>query len=243
MKVVGIIPARMASTRFPGKPLVAIGRKSMIQRVYEQAKKVSLFSHVIVATDHEAIFTEVQRFGGSVVLTSPNHLNGTERCAEVLLNFEDSYDVVVNIQGDEPFFEAASIENLLTCFTDESVEIATLAKQISSLEDISNPTVVKVVFDENNEALYFSRAAIPYSRESSKVPYFKHIGIYAFKSTIVLDLVKLKPTRLEEIEKLEQLRWMENGYKIKIGFTEHDSNSVDTPEDLIALKKQFNILD
>ena len=243
MKVVGIIPARMASARFPGKPLVDIGGKSMIQRVYERALLVNAFSKVIVATDHEAIYAAVQAFGGEVVMTSAHHLNGTERCAEVIDGLKESYDIVVNIQGDEPFFEVDSIENLLSCFKDDAAEIASLAKRISNAADIINPTVVKVVFDEENSALYFSRAPIPFHRETKNAYYFKHIGIYAFKADVLKKIVQLKTTRLEELEKLEQLRWLENGYKISLGFTAHDSNSVDTPEDLVALKEQFNIRD
>lgn len=243
MKVLGIIPARMASTRFPGKPLVDIGGKSMVQRVYERAILVEAFSKLIVATDHEEIYAEVQSFGGEVVMTSAHHLNGTERCAEVVESLKESYDVVVNVQGDEPFFQVESIGELLACFKEDAVEIASLAKGITNLEDVANPSVVKVVFDEDKKALYFSRVAIPFHQEPKNEAYFKHIGIYAFKTETLKKIVKLKATKLEQIEKLEQLRWLENGYKITLGFTEHDSNSVDTPEDLIALKIQFNIKD
>jgi 3-deoxy-manno-octulosonate cytidylyltransferase (CMP-KDO synthetase) len=243
MKVLGIIPARMASVRFPRKPLINIGGKSMIQRVYEQAIQCKDLDYVVVATDHQDIVSEVENFGGSVIMTGSYHLNGTERCAEVLQGLDDKYDIVINIQGDEPFFEIESIKTLLACFNDEEVSIASLAKKITQEVDLINPSVVKLVFDKNNKALYFSRAAIPYHRDTKEGHYFKHIGIYAFKSKVLLDLVKLAPSALEQIEKLEQLRWLEHGYEISLGFTEHDSNSVDTPEDLIAIKKQFNITD
>lgn len=241
-KVLGIIPARMASSRFYGKPLVKIGNKTMIQRVYEQAKKSSSLSDVIVATDHEDIKNEVDCFGGKVVITSSNCKNGTERCAEALSSLKKNYDIVINIQGDEPFFEPKSLEILINCFEKE-VQIATLVKKINNKKEINEPSVVKVVFNQNHEALYFSRAAIPFNRENSNIDFFKHIGIYAFRGDVLKEIVQLQPTKLELAEQLEQLRWLENGWKIKVGFTNHDSNSVDTPEDLKKLKHQFNIKD
>lgn len=241
-KVLGIIPARMASSRFYGKPLVKIGNKTMIQRVYEQAKKSTRLSDVIVATDHEDIKNEVERFGGKVVITSSNCKNGTERCAEALSTLKNNYDIVINIQGDEPFFEPKSLEILINCFEKE-VQIATLVKKIENEEEINEQTVVKVVFNQNNEALYFSRAAIPFNRENTEIDFFKHIGIYAIRCDVLKEIVQLQPTKLELAEQLEQLRWLENGWKIKVGFTNHDSNSVDTPEDLKKLKHQFNIKD
>lgn len=241
-KVLGIIPARMASSRFYGKPLVKIGNKTMIQRVYEQAKKSTILSDVIVATDHEDIKNEVNHFGGKVVMTSSNCKNGTERCAEVLSSLKNNYDIVINIQGDEPFFEPRSLDILINCFEKE-VQIATLVKKIENKEEINEPTVVKVVFNQNHEVLYFSRVGIPFNRENTKIDFFKHIGIYAFRSDVLKEIVQLLPTKLELAEQLEQLRWLENGWKIKVGFTNHDSNSVDTPEDLKKLKQQFNIID
>lgn len=243
MKIIGIIPARMASSRFPNKPLVDIGGKTMIQRVYEQAKKSKILNKLVVATDHEAIKKEVESFGGEVLMTNINHQNGTERCAEVLNLLNEEYDIAINIQGDEPFFEAESLEVLAECFKNEHTQIATLAKKIEQNEDIENPTVVKVVFNINNQALYFSRAALPFNRDAQATTYYKHIGIYAYKTSLLKQIVKLKTSNLENIEKLEQLRWLENGYNITLGFTQHDSNSVDTPDDLEILKKQFNIID
>ncbi len=241
MKVIGIIPARMASSRFPNKPLVDIGGKTMIQRVYEQALKSDVLSKVIVATDHLSIKEEVEAFGGKAVMTSELHNNGSERCAEVLHKLNENYDVAINIQGDEPFFEPESLAILVACFQNKEVEIATLAKQIEREEDIENPSVVKVVFATDNKALYFSRSPIPFNRDQQEHLYYKHIGIYAYKSNVLQEIVQLKESNLEKIERLEQLRWLENGYNIALGFTNHDSNSVDTPEDLAALKKQFNI--
>lgn len=240
-KILGIIPARMASTRFHGKPLVDIGGKTMIQRVYEQALKSKKLNDIIVATDHEDIKNEVEKFGGNVLMTSSLCINGTERCAEVFSTLNTNYDIIINIQGDEPFFEPESLEILATCFLQKDVKIATLAKKIEHKEEITKPTVVKVIFNKYQEALYFSRAAIPYNRQNKEVEYHKHIGIYAFRNDVIKEIVKLHPTKLELAEQLEQLRWLENGYKIKIGITTHDSNSVDTPEDLEKLKQHFNI--
>ncbi|MCB0509885.1 MAG: 3-deoxy-manno-octulosonate cytidylyltransferase [Bacteroidetes bacterium] len=243
MRVLGVIPARMASTRFPGKALVDIAGKSMLQRVFEQARKSPFLNEIIIATDHEDIFKAAQSFGAKVMMTSTKHQNGTERCAEVLANLNSNFDILINIQGDEPFFDPQNIESLLSCFKQEEVQIASLVKRIEREEDISNPTVVKVVFNEKMKALYFSRAAIPFDREKVGISFHKHIGIYAFRAEPLKDLVVLKPSRLESIENLEQLRWLENNYSIHLALTEHDSNSVDTPEDLLALKKQFKLAD
>lgn len=243
MKVLAVIPARMASSRFPGKPLVDIAGKSMIQRVYEQASKSPFIQELIIATDHEDIFKVAVGFGAKVMMTSSKHQNGTERCAEVLENLDDTYDILINIQGDEPFFEPESIESLVSCFENKNVQIASLVKKIENIEEVNNPSVVKVVFNEEMKALYFSRAAIPFDRENSGAEYFKHIGIYAFRAELLKDLVVLNTSKLENIEKLEQLRWLENNYSIHLAFTKHDSNSVDTPEDLRALKKQFKLED
>lgn len=243
MKVLAVIPARMASSRFPGKPLVNIAGKSMIQRVYEQASKSPLINELIIATDHEDIYKVAEGFGAKVVMTSAKHQNGTERCAEVLENLDTAFDILINIQGDEPFFEPESIDSLVSCFKNQKVQIATLVKEIENIEDVNNPSVVKVVFNEEMKALYFSRAAIPFDRENSGTEYHKHIGIYAFRTELLKDLVVLSPSKLENIEKLEQLRWLENNYSIYLAFTKHDSNSVDTPDDLLALKKQFKLED
>jgi 3-deoxy-manno-octulosonate cytidylyltransferase (CMP-KDO synthetase) len=241
MSVIGVIPARMASTRFPGKPLVDIGGKTMIQRVYEQAKKCEALDAVYVATDHPAIADEVKKFGGLVQLTASSHENGTSRCAELLANLEKKPAVVINIQGDEPFFNPTDLDALIACFKDSSTQIATLVKHIEVADELDNPTVVKAVFDKNDRALYFSRAPIPFNREGISAMSYKHIGIYAYRFDVLPELVKLPATELETIEKLEQLRWLENGYTIKIAAAKHDSNSVDTPEDLEKLKRKFNL--
>jgi 3-deoxy-manno-octulosonate cytidylyltransferase (CMP-KDO synthetase) len=242
MKVTGIIPARLASSRFHGKPLVDIGGKSMIQRVYEQAAKSTALDYLIVATDHSDIYRHVLSFGGNVVMTSENCLNGTERCAEAYANLNRKSDIIINIQGDEPFFEPESLDLLKKCFErNPNAGIATLIKKIEQTIDIENPTVVKVVTDKNKKALYFSRSAIPFNRDGNDAIYFKHIGIYAYRADILPSLVRLAPTQLENTEKLEQLRWLENGYSIYTAETSHESNSVDTPEDLENLKKQFGI--
>ncbi len=243
MKVLGIIPARMASTRFPNKPLVQIGGKSMIHRVYEQAQKSGVLNQLLVATDHSAIFEEVERFGGNAVMTANTHQNGTERCGEVLGMLQESFDIVINIQGDEPFFEPSNLSLLLDCFQNEKVQIATLVKEIENKEELHLPSVVKVVLSQSKKALYFSRSALPFERNETATPFFKHIGIYAFRAKVLPELLALKSSSLEQKEGLEQLRWLENDYEIFVGVSLHDSNSIDTPEDLIAIKKQFNIED
>jgi 3-deoxy-manno-octulosonate cytidylyltransferase (CMP-KDO synthetase) len=235
MKIIGIIPARFASTRFPGKPLVDIGGKTMIQRVYEQAKKASSLSEVLVATDDQRIFDAVEDFGGKVVMTSSSHTNGTERCNEVAASFEA--DVVINIQGDEPFIQPEQINQLADLFLDESVQIGTLVKQIYENADLHNPTIIKAVLSLKKEALYFSRSAIPFLRTpDTEHIFFKHIGIYGFRKAVLDSLVKLPLSSLEKAESLEQLRWLENGYKIQTALTEYNSLSVDVPEDLEKLK-------
>ena len=235
----GIIPARYASTRFPGKPLAMIHGKSMIHRVYQQASKV--LQHVYVATDDTRIEDEVKRFGGKVIMTSPFHQSGTDRCAEALSIFQkqntQQIDVVINIQGDEPFIQPEQIEKLMRCFDAPDAQIATLVKQIHGLE-IFDPNHVKVVISKGNFALYFSRSPIPYLRgenESqwpSRHPFLKHIGIYAYRTSVLEELTTLQQTSLEIAESLEQLRWLENGYKIRVEQTEFESLSVDTPDDL-----------
>jgi len=229
MKVVGIIPARYASSRFPGKPLVDIGGKTMIQRVYEQALKANL-QDVIVATDDVRIEDAVKQFGGKVVMTSSAHSNGTERIAEVATNLDA--DVIINIQGDEPFIKPEQINLLVACFADNAVQIATLAKLQDNAEYFAKSSIVKVVFDHHFNALYFSRSAIPFYRNESSHVFHKHIGIYAFKKDVLLQVVQLKESSLEAAEMLEQLRWLEQGYKIKVALTELESISIDVPEDL-----------
>jgi 3-deoxy-manno-octulosonate cytidylyltransferase (CMP-KDO synthetase) len=243
MKITGIIPARYASTRFPGKPLVDIEGKTMIRRVYEQALKAKTLSDVIVATDDERIFKEIERFGGKVMMTSQTHQNGTERCAEVAAKLDA--DVIINIQGDEPFIQPEQIDLLANVFKVklEAPSIATLIKEHPFHvfdETLTNPARVKVVVNNNLEALYFSRATIPFLRDSSKAlstTFYKHIGIYGFRKEVLLQLVKLPPSHLELAESLEQLRWLENGYKIQCAITDMESASVDVPEDLEGLRE------
>lgn len=238
MRSIGIIPARYASSRFPGKPLVDINGKPMIQRVYEQAKKATALHHVLVATDDERIAEVVSGFGGEVIMTSPNHPSGTDRCLEALQKQEFAFDVVVNIQGDEPFISPSQIDLILSCFHTENTEIATLVKLIEDEEDLWNPNKPKVIMDDDDFAVLFSRQCIPYLRDSPKEKwleefnFYKHIGMYAYRSDILKEITQLKPSRLERAEGLEQLRWIESGYRIKTAITEEEAFSVDTPEDL-----------
>jgi 3-deoxy-manno-octulosonate cytidylyltransferase (CMP-KDO synthetase) len=287
MKILGVIPARFASTRFPGKHLVAINGKSMIQRVYEQAKLCKSLARVVVATDDERIFDHVQSFGGEVLMTSESHQSGTDRCAEVVetLNFEiqtgfldsDSapiigkikprfegiFTAVINIQGDEPFIQPEQIEKIASILrgplsgnsklkiknegasttsnpTTESPSfgIATLVKSIDNQLDIDNPNVVKAVFSEVGRALYFSRSPIPFIRNLDKKDwaksgqFFKHIGLYGYKTSVLLEIAKLAQSPLEKSESLEQLRWLENGYTIGVAETNLETIGIDTPEDL-----------
>lgn len=243
MKTLGIIPARYASTRFPGKPLVEIDGQSMLQRVYNQACKASLLQQVVIATDDERIFTHAQAFGARVMYTDPGHQSGTDRCAEVAAAFPE-VDVVVNIQGDEPFIDPAQIDAVIEPFPRHpDLSIATLAKLISDERQLFNPNVVKVVFDKNNMALYFSRHPIPYLRNIpqefwlSKKYHFKHIGLYAFRNNVLQRLGQLPHGIYEQAESLEQLRWLEAGYRIFVGQTEVETVGIDTPEDLERLGK------
>ncbi|HEY9113314.1 MAG TPA: 3-deoxy-manno-octulosonate cytidylyltransferase [Bacteroidales bacterium] len=244
MNIVGIIPARFASTRFPGKPLAMIHGKTMIQRVVEQAKQANLLSKVLVATDDERIFEHVQSFGGEVVMTSVNHENGTSRCEEAISILEKELpggkiEAVINIQGDEPFINPEQINSVARLLL--KAEIATLVKIISNKEEIFNPNVVKVVVTADNRALYFSRQAIPYLRDIpqnewfSRTEFFKHIGIYGFRRNILKEITYLKPGKLEVQEKLEQLRWLEAGYNIYTEKTDFEGVAVDTQEDLLKL--------
>ena len=241
MKVIGIIPARYESSRFPGKPLVDIKGKSMVQHVYEQASLANLDS-VVVATDDQRIIDHVEGFGGNAVMTDSNHSNGTSRCNEVLQNSEGEYDLVLNIQGDEPYLHPEQLNQLVDLFENSSVKIGTLIKKIDSVEELLNPdSIKKVVVNDKLEALYFSRSPIPFVQGFAKEEwlehqtFYKHIGIYAFKADLLDDLVNLPESKLEKAESLEQLRWLENGYTIQTGVTEHESPSIDTPEDLERL--------
>lgn len=236
-RIIGIIPARYASTRFPGKPLADINGKPMIQRVYERASRAKSLNEVIVATDDERICDVVNGFGGSVVITSESHQSGTDRCAEVVMKLTDKPDVVINIQGDEPFIYPEQIDQLVTCFDDAQTEIGTLVMRITKSDELKNSNVVKVVLDKNGHSLYFSRAAIPYRRDGSydSDNFFKHVGIYGYRVDVLERIAKLEPSGLEQIESLEQLRWLENGYRIKVAETEFESFAIDTPEDLEKL--------
>ena len=247
MKFIGIIPARFASTRFPGKPLADIGGKPMIQRVYEQAQQA--FPRCYAATDDERIYAAVKSFGGSAVMTSAAHQSGTDRCAEAVLKIEaelsEKFDVAVNIQGDEPFIAPAQLEQLKGCFTDSSVQLATLVKKFGKDEDIFSPNSPKVTVDKNGYALYFSRAAIPYLRGKELTQwqgnhlFYKHIGLYAYRTDVLQKICKLPQSPLELAESLEQLRWLENGYRIKVALTEFETWAIDTPQDLERVKSRI----
>ena len=245
MNIAAIIPARYASTRFPGKPLVNINGKTMIHNVYIQAKKV--FEVVYVATDDNRISKEIESFGGKYVMTSKKHKSGTDRCAEAIQKIEEAegkeFDVVINIQGDEPFIKTEQLIEIKKCFNKKRTQIATLVKPINNKEDIFNTNKPKVVINKYNEAIYFSRSTIPYIRGHrettwiTKHLFYKHIGLYGYRKDVLLEITKLEQTPLEIAESLEQLRWIENGYKIKVAFTEHESVSIDTPKDLEKIKE------
>ena len=239
MKFIAIIPARYASSRFPGKPLANMDGKPMIQRVYEQVSKS--VSDVYVATDDERIMQAVEAFGGKAVMTSASHQSGTDRCNEAYSKIGQQFDVVLNIQGDEPFINPEQIDLLKSCFTEHSVEIATLVKPFdknASLATLKNPSTPKVVVSKKEEAIYFSRSIIPFLRDVEKESwpsqhtFYKHIGIYGYRTDVLKQITQLMPGVLEQAESLEQLRWIENGYKIKVGVTTHETIGIDTPEDL-----------
>lgn len=246
-----VIPARYASTRFPGKPLALISNKPMIQWVFENASKTGL--DVVVATDDNRIMDVVLGFGGKAVMTSPNHPSGTDRCREAAENFMSqsgkSFDIVVNIQGDEPFIAQSQITSLVECFNNPSVDVATLVTKVASENDfavLADPNRVKVVTAQDGRALYFSRSVIPYNRNVEKEKwlidhtYFFHIGMYAFRMPVLKEITQLPVSVLENTEKLEQLRWLENGYTIQTATSEHHSIGVDTPEDLERLNQELS---
>jgi 3-deoxy-manno-octulosonate cytidylyltransferase (CMP-KDO synthetase) len=236
-KILAVIPARYASTRFPGKPLVDIGGKSMIQRVYEQVQKVNTIQKIVVATDHKDIHDHVIGFGGQACMTSEHHATGTDRCYEALTHQDDKFDYVINIQGDEPFIQPDQI-NQLTSLLNGDTAIATLVKKIDSEEELTNPSEVKVVVDRNHFALYFSRSVIPYLRNIPRekwltnFKYYKHIGLYAFRTDVLKEVTTIPVSSLEKAESLEQLRWLENGYSIAVAETTTESICIDTPEDI-----------
>lgn len=239
MKVIAIIPARYASTRFPAKPLAVLGGKPIVQWVYEAVAKA--VERVVVATDDKRIYDAVAAFGGEVVMTSTEHQSGTDRCAEAYEKLGSKADIVINVQGDEPFIEPAQIESLIKCFENDTIDIATLVKPFSaedSVEVLENPNSPKVVINANGEAIYFSRSVIPYLRGVERGEwlkhhtFYKHIGIYAFRADVLEEVARLQQTPLEKAEKLEQLRWLESGYKIGVGVTDIETVGIDTPEDL-----------
>jgi 3-deoxy-manno-octulosonate cytidylyltransferase (CMP-KDO synthetase) len=247
MNIIGIIPARYASSRFPGKPLADIAGKSMIQRVYERCLLSKSLSIAVVATDDDRIFDHVKSFGGNVILTSSNHNSGTDRCAEAANSFPDA-DIVINIQGDEPFIQPEQIDLLSACFKSENTEIATLVKRIDSYKELANTNTPKVVIDKTGKALYFSRNTIPFQRDVPEnewlenQSYFKHIGIYGFRVKTLQELTLLPISALERTEALEQLRWLENGYSIQTAETSYQSHGIDSPDDIIQALKEFKHL-
>ncbi len=237
MEFIALIPARFQSTRFPGKPLALLGGKPLIQWVYENI--ASALENVWVATDDERIFNSVEAFGGKAVWTMATHKSGTDRCAEAAKKLENelNFDVVINVQGDEPFIKAEQIRQLMSCFENDT-EIATLVKEIDSADELFNPNRPKVVLDSNQNALYFSRSPIPYVRGEKENnwllanTFWAHIGMYAYKKEVLQQITQLNPGKLERVEALEQLRWLENGYRIKTAVTRFQSIGIDTPEDL-----------
>ena len=236
MKVIGIIPSRYGSSRFPGKPLADILGKSMIRRVYEQCKKASSLSKVIVATDDERIFNHVLDFGGEVIMTSNSHISGTDRCNEVIQLLEEKYDVAINIQGDEPYINHEQIDQVALLFSSKEVSIASLAKKIEDENIITDINSPKAIFDSNGIALNFCRKISNLKKENI---YFKHIGIYGYLTKTLAEICNLSPSDNEIKERLEQLRWLDNKYIIKVGITTHEGTSVDTPEDIEKIKAQM----
>jgi 3-deoxy-manno-octulosonate cytidylyltransferase (CMP-KDO synthetase) len=237
MRILGVIPARYGSSRFPGKPLIDLKGKTMIQRVYEGVGKSAMLTDLVVATDDQRIFDEVIRFGGKVVMTAAEHQTGTDRCAEVIRQLDASFDVVINIQGDEPLVDPRQLDSLLAVFEDASVEIATLASRSITLEEIVNPNRIKLVVDHAHKAMYFSRSPIPNFANAKGepldvYPYLRHIGLYAYRSEVLGRISQLEPTDLERVESLEQLRWLYHGYAIKVVETTIETPNIDVPEDV-----------
>ena len=249
MKFIAVIPARYASTRFPGKPLASLGGKTVIERVYEQVSKV--IDEVYVATDDERIRQTVEGFGGKAVMTSPDHKSGTDRIEEAVEIIGTDADVVVHVQGDEPFIHESQIRTVCECFNDEATQIATLGKPFgrtpSDIDAIENPNSPKIAVSKNGYALYFSRSVIPFCRGKQReswpesFPYLKHIGLYAYRREVLHEVTLLPQGELEKAESLEQLRWLENGYKIKVGTTDIETVGIDTPEDLAKAETILNV--
>lgn len=238
MKKLAIIPSRFASSRFPGKPLIDLDGKSMIRRVVEGVTQTQLFDKVIVATDSDKILEHVHDFGGEAILTKETHQSGTDRCGEVIKTYAD-YDIVVNIQGDEPLVNTEQLTILLSAFEDKNVQIATLGNPTINVADIQNPNRIKIVVNHKNDALYFSRSPIPYERNIGKYPFLKHIGLYGFRKEVLEHIVQLQPTQLEKTESLEQLRWLYYGYAIRVMETAIETPNIDTPEDVETVLKKL----
>lgn len=248
MKFIAVIPARYASTRFPGKPLAVLGGKTVIERVYRQVAEV--ISDVYVATDDDRIKEAVEGFGGKVVMTSPDHKSGTDRIEEAMSIIGGDYDVVVNVQGDEPFIQPQQITTVCHCFMDQNTQIATLGKRFGSgegdIEALENPNSPKIIVNKNHHAMYFSRSVIPFIRGKERhewpaaYPFLKHIGLYAYRRKVLDEITRLPQGELEKAESLEQLRWLENGYKIKVGLTDLETVGIDTPEDLERAEQFLN---
>lgn len=242
MKVVGIIPARYNSTRFPGKPLAMIKGKTMIQRVCEQAWKSKLDA-VVVATDDIRIADEVLKFGGKYVMTDPRHQSGTDRCCEAVQMLEEQYDAVINIQGDEPFIDPRHIDLLVDMISRDDTQLASLVERVEEAEDLFGSSKVKVVMDKTGKALYFSRNPIPFMQNVAhekwlqKGRFYQHIGIYAYKTETLYQIAKMQPSALEQAESLEQLRWLENGLSIRMAVVAGESLSIDTPDDLAKARE------
>lgn len=236
MKFTAITPARYASTRFPGKPLAVLGGKTVIQRVYEQVS--SVLNEVYVATDDERIFACVNSFGGKAVMTRADHQSGTDRIQEAVEKTSTQTDVIINVQGDEPFIQPSQIQTLMQLFDDPSTQIGTLGKYFENIEAVENPNSPKIVMDNRGFALYFSRSVIPYIRGIERqnwfgeYPFLKHLGVYAYRREVLAEVTKLPQSSLEKAESLEQLRWLQNGYRIRVGLTDVETVGIDTPEDL-----------
>lgn len=244
MKFIGIIPARYASTRFPGKPLAMLGGKPVIQHVYE--KVAAVLEEAYVATDDERIFSAVEAFGGKAVMTRTDHKSGTDRIEEAVEKLATDADVIVNVQGDEPFIRHSQIETVCRCFDDTQTQIATIGKPFDTMEAVENPNSPKIVVDNNGYAMYFSRSVIPFVRgiDSSEwlshYPFLKHLGLYAYRKDILRKITQLPQSSLEKAESLEQLRWLQNGYRIKVGITDFETVGIDTPEDLLRAEEFLN---
>lgn len=243
MKFIGIIPARYASTRFPGKPLALLGGEYVIKRVYDIVART--LDEAYVATDDQRIFDAVASFGGKAVMTRTDHKSGTDRIEEAVEKISTDCDVIVNIQGDEPFIHPSQIEAVCKCFDDPLTQIATIGKPFTSMDAVENPNSPKIVMDNNNNAMYFSRSVIPFVRGKEReewidnYPFLKHLGIYAYRKDVLKQITQLPQSSLEKAESLEQLRWLQNGYHVKVGITNIETIGIDTPEDLIRAEKEL----